>query len=169
MIHIALDSGSAWPDSPDWTELATVAARATISQTSHGRFVSAPFVLEISIKLTNDAEVKELNAQYRDKDKATNILSFPQVQEDLLPALGNSDDGEVLLGDMVLAIETCAREAEEKGISLNDHVAHLFCHGILHLLGYDHEQDEATALQMEELERKALASLNIADPYAPND
>jgi probable rRNA maturation factor len=76
-----------------------------------------------------------------------------------------ADGGEVLLGDIVLADATCAAEAEEKGISVRDHGAHLVVHGTLHLLGYDHEQGEEEAEAMEAVEREALAALGIADPY----
>lgn len=96
------------------------------------------------------------------------MLSFPQVQADLLDTLSNSDDGEILLGDIVLARETCAREATEKAVSIADHATHLIVHGTLHLVGYDHLDDPA-ADAMEALEVKALASLGIANPYAVQD
>jgi phosphate starvation-inducible PhoH-like protein len=114
--------------------------------------------------VTDDAEVRSLNAQYRHKDTPTNVLSFPMVQPDLLETLANSDDGEALLGDIVLARETCAREAEEKGIAFADHAAHLIAHGTLHLLGYDH-MEEHEAEEMEAMEVRALASIGITDPY----
>ena len=82
-----------------------------------------------------------------------------------LTALSNTDDGEVLLGDMILAHQTCATESIEKGISLADHVTHLIVHGTLHLLGLDHI-DDAEAEHMEALEVKALASLGLANPYS---
>ena len=82
-----------------------------------------------------------------------------------LPYLANTDDGEVLVGDLILAHETCAREAAEKGVSCDDHATHLIVHGTLHLLGYDHEISDADAEAMEALEIKALASLGILDPY----
>ena len=86
----------------------------------------------------------------------------------MLESLANSDDGEILLGDIVLARETCAREAAEKNVSLADHATHLIVHGALHLVGYDH-MDDAAAAAMEALEVKALASLGIANPYADQD
>ncbi len=109
---------------------------------------------ELSIVLTDDAHIQALNRDYRNKDKPTNVLSFPQ-------------DG-LLLGDIILALETVQREATDKGVSFGDHAAHLLIHGYLHLLGYDHQNDK-DALQMEALEIKALASLNIDNPYEIDD
>lgn len=164
MLEIALSQEDIWPEH-DWDALATRAATAALERTPHGELVTGPAAVEISIRLTTDAEVQTLNAQYRHKDKPTNVLSFPMVQADLLDTVGqNSDDGEVLLGDIVLAHETCAREAEEKGVSLADHATHLIVHGTLHLLGYDHMvgmEGEA----MEAIEIDALKSLGLADPY----
>ena len=105
---------------------------------------------ELSIVLTDDAHIHALNRDYRDKDKPTNVLSFPQ-------------DG-AMLGDIILAWETVQREAEEKHISSADHFTHLIIHGFLHLHGYDHEID-ADAMQMEALEIQALSALNIDNPY----
>jgi probable rRNA maturation factor len=107
---------------------------------------------ELSILFTNDRAMRELNAKWRRKDKPTNVLSFPQASG-------------AMLGDIVLAAETLAREAALADKPLEDHMAHLIIHGFLHLLGYDHE-DEAEAEKMEQLERAALARIGIADPYA---
>ena len=120
--------------------------------------------LEFAVRFTSNDEVRKLNAAYRGKDKPTNVLSFPLVPQDMLDGLANTDDGEILLGDIILAKETCVKEAEEKQISVSDHAAHLVVHGTLHLLGYDH-QSEADALTMEALETRALANLGIANPY----
>ena len=164
MILVELSQESVWPDH-DWESLATRAATAAISRTPHAELATGPATVEISVRLTDDAEVQTLNAQYRQKDKPTNVLSFPMVQADLLDTIGqNSDDGEVLLGDIVLAYETCAREAAEKGITVQDHATHLIVHGTLHLLGYDHMVG-AEAEAMEAIEIDALAALGLADPY----
>ncbi|WP_264478246.1 rRNA maturation RNase YbeY [Microvirga rosea] len=112
---------------------------------------------EVSVMLTDDASIRELNRQWRGKDKATNVLSFPAPEQ---PGF----EGPRHLGDIALAYETLVREAEEESKTLADHFAHLVVHGILHLLGYDHEV-EAEAEVMEALEVKALATLGIADPY----
>jgi probable rRNA maturation factor len=164
MLEIALSRESLWPEH-DWDALADRAARAALSRTPQGELLTVDATIEISIRLTDDDEVRTLNAQYRQKDKPTNVLSFPMIQADLLDTVTtNSDDGEVLLGDIVLAHGVCAREAEERGISIADHATHLIVHGTLHLLGYDHlGDDEAEA--MEAIETDALASLGLADPY----
>lgn len=164
MIVVELSREDAWPPR-DWEALATRAAAAALARTPQAELATGPATIEISVRLTDDAEVQALNAQYRHKDKPTNVLSFPMVQSDLLDIIGsNSDDGEVLLGDIVLAYETCAREAAEKGIALADHATHLIVHGTLHLLGYDHiADDEAEA--MEAIEIDALTALGLADPY----
>ncbi|MEH3036688.1 MAG: rRNA maturation RNase YbeY [Sphingomonas adhaesiva] len=164
MIHIELAREEPWPDGR-WDELANAAARAAIAHTPYGGLLTTRAHVEISVRLTSDEEVRTLNHQYRAKDKATNVLSFPMVQRDLIDTVSqNSDDGEVLLGDIVLAHGVCVAEAGERGIGTDDHLAHLVVHGVLHLLGYDHlTDDEGDA--MEEIERAALADLGIADPY----
>ncbi|MFZ5929812.1 MAG: rRNA maturation RNase YbeY [Pseudomonadota bacterium] len=111
---------------------------------------------EISIVLADDAFVRDLNRQYRNIDRPTNVLSFPADDDDGL--------GPRLLGDVVLAYETVQREADAAGKPLLDHVSHLIIHGTLHLLGFDHE-DEQEAIEMEALETAILARLGVADPY----
>lgn len=114
----------------------------------------APATGEVSILLTDDAGVRELNRQWRGIDKPTNVLSFPAA----------ATAQHALLGDIVIAYETLARESQEQGTPFLHHLAHLTVHGFLHLLGYDHETD-SQAEAMEGLERDILASLAIADPY----
>ena len=164
MIEIALSTEEPWPEA-DWDALAERAARAAAERTPHGGLSTSPSLIEISVRLTSDAEVQQLNRQYRGKDKPTNVLSFPMIQPDLIESVTtNSDDGEVLLGDIVLAHGVCAGEAAERGVALADHAAHLMVHGVLHLLGYDHV-DDAAGDAMERIERDALSSLGLHDPY----
>ncbi|MDO6412790.1 rRNA maturation RNase YbeY [Sphingomonas sp. BIUV-7] len=165
MIHVETAVETPWPEG-DWQALATRAVRAALEASPHGDIATARFTAEVSVRFTSDEEVQTLNRDYRQKDKPTNVLSFPMVQLDMLDGLANSDDGEVLLGDIVLAFGVTSAEAAEKSATLEEHATHLIVHGLLHLLGYDHEQGEAEADHMEELERAALATLNIADPYA---
>ena len=115
--------------------------------------------LEISVMLTDDAHIRDLNRTWRGKDKATNALSFPAPEPP-----GSAAAGPRHLGDIALAYETLAREADEESKPLAHHFAHLVVHGVLHLFGYDHEV-EAEAERMEDLEVKALSTLGIADPY----
>ncbi|PYG96640.1 rRNA maturation RNase YbeY, partial [Arthrobacter stackebrandtii] len=116
---------------------------------------------EMTIRLVEDAEGRELNHTYRHKDYATNVLSFPaDVPDDLLDI--------PLLGDLVICVAVVEREAAEQGKSLEAHWAHLVIHGCLHLLGYDHIDDEE-AEEMEGLERELLAELGHPDPYADDE
>ena len=108
----------------------------------------------IVILLTDDDSVQALNRDFRQKDYATNVLSFPSPP---------NPEGQI--GDIALACGVCIREAAEQGKPLSHHLQHLVAHGVLHLLGYDHEsEDEAEA--MEALEREILAGLDVPDPYA---
>jgi probable rRNA maturation factor len=120
--------------------------------------------LSASILFTSDDEVHALNREWRDKDKPTNVLSFPMIAREQLLTL-SPDGPPEMLGDIALAYETCAREAAEKGATIQDHAAHLIVHGLLHLAGHDHEISTADAEAMEALEVAALAKLGIADPY----
>lgn len=168
MLEIAVQNESGWPADIDWDVLAQKAVAAAIRTSPHGEYCTQPATYEIAVKLTDDEEVHSLNLHYRQKDKPTNVLSFPLVQKDLLDALANTDDGEILLGDIVLAQGVCAREAEEKGVPLADHATHLIVHGTFHLLGYDHMVvEEAEA--MEALEVRALAALGVPNPYFDHD
>ncbi len=154
-----------WAAAIDWEALASRACSAALSETPHAGLDRAGYAVEVAVRLTDDAEVHGLNRQYRHKDQPTNVLSFPMVQPDLIETLSAGDDGETLLGDIVLAWETVAAEAGAKSLSPPDHAAHLIVHGMLHLLGYDHG-DDVTAAHMEALETAALAGLGLGDPYA---
>ncbi len=116
---------------------------------------------EVSFLFTDDAHIRVLNRQYRGKDSSTNVLSFPGPRT-------NGKTFGPMLGDIVFAGETVAREAEAAQIPADHHLAHLVIHGFLHLLGYDHEAD-AEAAAMEALETAILARLGIADPYGGPD
>ena len=111
-----------------------------------------PAGAELSLVLADDATVRALNKQWRRQDKPTNVLSFP-------------GGDPIMLGDVIVAFETVRREAADQGKTLGDHLSHLVVHGVLHLLGHDHVQD-CDADVMEGLERRVLAGLGIADPYA---
>ncbi|MFC0590555.1 rRNA maturation RNase YbeY [Novosphingobium aquiterrae] len=155
---------AAWPSPPDWEELAERAA-AALAQVAPE--LANPR-LTASLLFADDAEVHALNREWRGKDKPTNVLSFPMLEREELLAL-NTEGPPELLGDIALALETCTREAAEKGISLEHHAVHLIVHGLLHLAGHDHEISAEDARAMEQLEIKALALLGIADPYGDHD
>lgn len=169
MLVVETQVEQGWPTTVDWVALADDACRAALAETPHGWLDQESFAVEVSVRLTSDAEVHSLNAHYRDKDRPTNVLSFPMVQPDLIEGLSNSDDGEILLGDIVLAAGVCAAEAADKKVAIETHATHLVVHGLLHLLGFDHEQGEAEAEAMEAIERVALARLGISDPYAVSE
>ena len=114
---------------------------------------------EISVVLSDDEHVRELNKHHRGMDKPTNVLSFPAARTK------TPSGAPRILGDIVLALETVEREAAEESKPLENHISHLVVHGVLHLLGYDHEDDEEAEM-MEERERQILTKLGIPDPYA---
>ena len=120
-----------------------------------------PGAARITVRIVDEAEGRELNRDYRGKDYATNVLSFPAEIPEGLPKGVKFP----LLGDLVICAPVVAREAGEQRKALNAHYAHLTVHGVLHLLGWDHEDDKE-AEAMEQLEREILAELDIADPYA---
>jgi len=127
-----------------------------------GRAALGAEVGAIVVLLTDDETVRDLNARFRDKDRPTNVLSFPAAG---MPDTG----GPAPLGDIVLAYGVCAEEARAQGKTLANHLTHLVVHGVLHLLGRDHE-DDAEAETMEAEERAVLARLGVADPYTlPHD
>ena len=168
MLDVAVQAEQPWP-AVDWDGLAGHAVAEAIRATPHAALANTPALVEVSVRLTSDAEVQQLNRQYRGKDKPTNVLSFPMVQPDLIETVAqNSDDGEVLLGDIVLAHDVCAAEAGDKGVPVEAHATHLIVHGALHLLGYDH-QGSAEAEQMEAIERAVMARLGLHDPYAKDE
>jgi probable rRNA maturation factor len=141
----------AWRTIADLEGLATRAVQASC-QESAARLASGS---EVAITFCDDAAIRTLNAQWRQRDAATHVLSFPTP--------GRLDE-KLLLGDIVIAHETVAREAAEQGKTIEDHATHMIVHGFLHLIGYDHETpDEADV--MEALERRIAAALGLSDPY----
>jgi len=153
-IDIAVEAG-------DWAEVVAdyeaLCHRALIAAIEAAVKLDGP--VEVSVLLSDDAAIQVLNRDWRGKDKPTNVLSFPASDND-----GPVTGAPELLGDIAVAFETTAREAVEQDKSLADHFSHLLVHGMLHLLGFDHETD-ADADEMEPLEIEILAGLGIASPY----
>ena len=162
-MELEVDIEEPWPAS-SWEALASRAAHATADIATE---LANPR-LSASLLFTSDEEVHTLNRDWRQRDKPTNVLSFPMLDRRELVELGPAGP-PVMLGDIALAYETCAREAGDKGISIEDHAAHLIVHGLLHLAGYDHELGVEEAEAMEALEVKALALIGVPDPYEPRD
>ena len=145
---------------PDAQRLARDAARvALVDGIAATRFTS-PTRVELAITLTDDVQQLQLNRRYRGEDVSTNVLAFRAWEPGMHATLG----APLLLGDVVLAFETVAREANDQVKPFCDHVRHLIVHGVLHLLGYDH-RGEADAIKMERLETSILAKLGVPDPY----
>jgi probable rRNA maturation factor len=163
MLEIALEADEEWDSSRSWEQLAREAAEAAIAESGFPQLVTSERPVEISVRLSGDEEVRALNAEWRGKDKPTNVLSFPMLGDQELFDT-NIVGLELLLGDIILARGVCEMEAAEKGVSVEEHATHLLVHGTLHLLGYDHQED-AEAADMEAREVRALERLGIANPY----
>ncbi|MCC6734843.1 MAG: rRNA maturation RNase YbeY [Bauldia sp.] len=153
-IAIAIEGGD-WPDEAALEKLVTAAARAV--EVDLGEDFAER---ELSLLFTDDAEIGRLNADWRGKPKPTNVLSFPAAS---IPGMERPP-----LGDIAFGYGVVRREADEAGLTLGDHISHLFVHGLLHLLGHDHEV-AAEAEAMERREVAILARLGIADPYAGSE
>jgi probable rRNA maturation factor len=163
MLDIAVEADAEWDSSIGWEALASRAVAAAVARSAFPQLATGRRSVEVSVRLAGDAEVQALNGQWRGKDKATNVLSFPMLDPEEMEGAG-SDGPELMLGDVILAHGVCVSEARDKGISVADHAAHLIVHGTLHLLGHDH-LDDAAAEDMEAREVRALAELGLADPY----
>lgn len=163
MLEIALEADEEWDSSRSWDKLVERAVHAAVAESAFPQLSRSPRSVELSVRLTSDAQVQALNAQWRGKDRPTNVLSFPMLSEDeMLQA--KVAGPELLLGDIILAHGVCQAEAVDKGVSVEEHASHLVVHGTLHLLGYDHH-DEAEAVDMEAREIRALGRLGIGNPY----
>jgi probable rRNA maturation factor len=166
MIDVELDMGMVWGNSNFGQSEVEKAVDAAVRFAAIAELADPIVPVSVSIKLSDNAEVHALNREWRDKDKPTNVLSFPMLDDAELDALrtGSYDAPEIMLGDIILAHETCAAEAKEKDVPIAHHATHLVIHGMLHLLGHDHIEDDEAEL-MEALEVKALAYMGLHNPY----
>ena len=149
-----------WHDTPD-AEAVIQRAIAAAAESVDTDVADA----ELAIMLTDDPGIRTLNSNWRGIDKPTNVLSFPALQPTAPPKPG---DAPRMLGDIAIAYQTMRREADDEGKPFDHHLSHLAVHGFLHLIGYDHE-DEDDAEAMEALETEILAQLGIPDPYADRE
>jgi probable rRNA maturation factor len=161
-ITVAVPCGAWFTACPDADSLAEAAACAVLAAEPPG--VADRPVL-VGIVLTDDSEQRALNRAYRGKDSSTNVLSFAIADPNEPVPPGAPTGAPILLGDVVLAYETVAREAAEQHKTLPDHLSHLVVHGVLHLIGFDHESDAEAAI-MEAREIEILATLGVPAPYA---
>ncbi len=169
MIDVELTVGGQWDVAAFGQLHVEKAVDAAVKVAHNSALADPPIPVSVSIKLSDNDEVHALNREWRANDKPTNVLSFPMLDEEELDELdaGAFISPEIMLGDIILAHGVCHAEATEKGISLADHATHLIIHGMLHLFGHDHiNDDEAEA--MEALEVKALASMGLHNPYDDN-
>jgi probable rRNA maturation factor len=166
MIDVELDMGVVWGKSDFGQSEVEKAVDTAVRFAAIPELADPVVPVSVSIKLSDNAEVHALNQEWRDKDKPTNVLSFPMLDDEELDALiaGTYDAPEIMLGDIILAYEICVAEAQEKDIPVAHHATHLVIHGMLHLLGHDHIEDDEAEL-MEALEVKALASMGLHNPY----
>lgn len=157
-------------EDPSWTQALSdvepVAERMALAALEQADCDLGDGPVEISLVLADDTTVQGLNRDWRGKDKPTNVLSFATLDDEDAPRVVGAP---LLLGDVILAFGTCRDEAQAMGKPLVDHFRHLVVHGVLHLLGYDHEEDEAEALEMERLETAILAGFGVADPYGADE
>lgn len=138
------------------TQLEEIPSESTLAQWSKAAIRQEREHAELVIRLVDEAEIQDLNREYRGKDKPTNVLSFPSI----LPTVVESN----LLGDIIICAPVVLREAQEQGKSVDAHWAHMVVHGVLHLLGYDHRED-SDGDSMERLEKEIMAGLGFLNPY----
>lgn len=152
-VDVSVEAGD-WPAGEDLEALASACVAAGVVRLGLQEADS-----ELSVLFTDDAAIRALNAEWRGKDRATNVLSFPAFE------ISPGDPPGPLLGDIAIACETVRAEAELEGKPFDNHLRHLIVHGFLHVLGYDHEND-ADAEKMEDAERAILADMGVPDPYS---
>ena len=161
-IQISIEEGD-WPSEEALQALAErVLGAAAIYLEKHEKQPFPKMAPELSLVFTDDASIREINAEWREQDKATNVLSFPAF-----PLVPGGKPGP-MLGDIIIAKETVEREAVELEKSFDEHLTHLMVHGFLHLFGYDH-MNNSEAERMEGLETRILAGLGLSDPYEGQD
>ena len=169
MIFIDLELKSKkWQEEKNIEKFVEKTCQKIIPLTDLKKLLTKNFTLELAVSLVSDAQIKKINCEFRDKNKPTNVLSFSNLDENLIRQVGLKKAvgscGYLLLGDIVIAYETVRKESLAQKKKFHEHLTHLILHSILHLIGFDHE-DEKMAKIMESLEIKILQSLKIQNPY----
>jgi probable rRNA maturation factor len=169
MIHIDIVTKSKkWSAEKNIDNFIEKTCQTLIPLTDLKKILKKDFELELSISLVSDQQIKKINSGFRDKNKATNVLSFPALDENLIREIGLKKAVEpnkyLFLGDIIIAYETVKKESLAQKKKFRNHLIHLILHSILHLIGFDHE-DEKMAEEMESLEIKILKKINIKNPY----
>lgn len=165
-VDVFVEAKARWGSLAIWQPRLEEIIAAALPRTPYAFLATNSALIDVSVRLTDDAAVRLLNQQSRGIDAPTNVLSFQFLDSAALASL--ADTPAATLGDMALAHETIAREATAQRKSLDAHATHLVVHGLLHLLGYDHQNDEQADV-METLERGIMADLGLPDPYADPD
>ncbi|MES2962153.1 MAG: rRNA maturation RNase YbeY [Pseudomonadota bacterium] len=170
MIDIVVKSKK-WAEIKNVENFVEKTIQKIIPLTDLKKILKEKFILEISVSLVSDLQMKKINAEFRGKNKATNVLSFPALDENLIRQIGLKKlvgaDEYLFLGDIIIAFETLKKESLAQKKKFHDHLTHLILHSILHLIGYDHEEEKMAKI-MEDLEVKILKKLKIKDPYQLN-
>lgn len=169
MIFIDLELKSKkWNTEKNIEKFVKETCQQIIPLTTLEKILTKNFTLEIAISLVSDTQIKKINFAFRDKNKATNVLAFSNLDENLIRKVGLEKTigacQYLLLGDIVIAYETVKKESLAQKKKFTEHLTHLILHAILHLIGHDHE-DEKMAKKMESLEIKILQSLKVPNPY----
>ena len=170
MIDIVVKSKK-WAEIKNVENFVEKTIQKIIPLTDLKKILKKNFILEISVSLVSDLQMKKINLEFRGKNKATNVLSFPALDENLIRQIGLKKlagaDEYLFLGDIIIAFETLKKESLAQKKKFHDHLIHLILHSILHLIGYDHEEEKMAKI-MEDLEVRILKKLKIKDPYQLN-
>jgi len=170
MIDIVVKSKK-WVEIKNIENFVEKTIQKIIPLTDLKKILKKNFILEISVSLVSDLQMKKINLEFRGKNKATNVLSFPALDENLIRQIGLKKlvgaCEYLFLGDIIIAFETLKKESLAQKKKFHDHLTHLILHSILHLIGYDHEEEKMAKI-MEDLEVKILKKLKIKNPYQLN-
>lgn len=175
MIYIDISTRTKkWSEEKEIETFIEETCKKLILLTDLRKILSEDFELELSVILVSDPQIRKINSQFRDKSKATNVLSFPSLDENLIREIGLQKTLEdikphqyLMLGDIIISYQTLVKESLAQKKKFRDHLTHLILHSLLHLIGFNHEDDKM-AEEMENLEIKILKKIGITNPYINN-